>query len=309
MIITVSLNPAIDRTIYVKEFRTGTLNRVTESRDDPGGKGINVSKLLSVFGIPNIAFAVVGGENGKKLERECLSAGMQMSVVPVDGETRINTKVIDMSSSVTTEINERGPVLDRETSEHIFQKLNEEIGNGDTVVFTGSLPKGAPADLYGKWTEKLREKKVKVILDASGEALAEGLQTGVYAVKPNREELEQLTDCALNRTEDIVSAAEKLSEKGISRIIVSLGSEGAVFVFDGKKYFAPALKVNVKSTVGAGDSMVAALLACEETGKSVEETIRYIMASASAAVMCKGSDTPSRDTVASLLDSVEIRSL
>lgn len=310
MIITVSLNPAIDKTVYVNQFIPGGLNRVSETREDPGGKGINVSKILSLFGIENIAFGVIAGSNGEKLAESCRAIGLTTAFIRVPGETRTNLKVVDSSSSLTTEINEPGPALSEEDLEMIFEKLFSLVKENDTVVFTGSLPKGAGEDLYYTWSEKLYDQKhAKIILDASGRPLIKGIDAPIYAVKPNLTELEQLTGHSLHNMEEILSAGELLHRKGVKKTIVSLGSDGAVFILNGNKYFAEALQVPVKSTVGAGDSMVAALLSCEEKGAGEEESIRTMMAAASAAVMCAGTDIPPLRSILSLSGSVKITKL
>lgn len=309
MIITVSLNPAIDRTLYVSGLTVGGLNRVSESRDDPGGKGINVSKMLGLFDVENIAFGIIAGSSGEQLLRDCTALGLHTSFLRVSGETRTNIKLIDRLTSVTTEINGKGPELTAEDLENAFCRISSLTGSGDTVVFTGSLPAGAPSGLYRDWALRLNHTGVRIILDASGQALRDAAGAGIYAAKPNREELETLTGRPVSNIGDIIDAGRLLLQTGIRKLIVSLGAEGAVFFLDGKIIFAPPLSVPVRSTVGAGDSMVAALLYAESAGMSAEDTVRTTVAAASAAIMCRGTEVPSMDTVISLLPLVKPKQL
>lgn len=259
-IVTVCLNPAIDQTVTVASLKVGSLNRATSSRRDVGGKAINVAKALIEFQENVHAFGLLAGESGRWIERELKGWAMHTDFVFVDGETRTNLKIVDTSTGVTTEINQPGFTVSASELATLQQKLNDFLQSGDILVLSGSLPFGAPPDTYARMIMNARAAGVRTILDADGESLAEGLKARPYAVKPNLSELQELFGCKLTNDEKIVIAVRSLLNNGTQIVAVSMGTAGAIFCTAQEIWRTSyPLPIMVKSTVAAGDAMVAAI--------------------------------------------------
>lgn len=304
MIITVTLNPALDKTVEIPDFSLDAVNRITAMRIDPGGKGLNVSKVIAKLGGTSTAVGVLGGTTGRRIADAMDALGIACQFTFVDGETRTNLKVIDPARHTNTDLNEPGLTVDQETLDHMRDALVAAIRPGDIVVLSGSLPKGAPADTYGSWTAACRTAGARVFLDADGEPLAHGLAAKPYLAKPNNHELSRLTGRALETADDLLAAARTLIADGVERVVVSMGGDGALFVSADGAYRAEGLRVPVGSTVGAGDSMVAALAYAAEQGMADADTVRLAVATSAANVMCSGSQAAERSAVDELLPHV-----
>ena len=304
MIITVTLNPALDKTVEIPDFSLDAVNRITAMRTDPGGKGLNVSKVIAKLGGASTAVGVLGGTTGRRIADAMDALGIACQFTFVDGETRTNLKVIDPARHTNTDLNEPGLTVDQETLDHMRDALVAAIRPGDIVVLSGSLPKGAPADTYGSWTAACRTAGARVFLDADGEPLAHGLAAKPYLAKPNNHELSSLTGRALETADDLLAAARTLIADGVERVVVSMGGDGALFVSANRAYRAEGLRVPVGSTVGAGDSMVAALAYAAEQGMADADTVRLAVATSAANVMCSGSQAAERSAVDELLPHV-----
>ena len=304
MIITVTLNPALDKTVEIPDFSLDAVNRITAMRTDPGGKGLNVSKVIAKLGGTSTAVGVLGGTTGRRIADAMDALGIACQFTFVDGETRTNLKVIDPARHTNTDLNEPGLTVDQETLDHMRDALVAAIRPGDIVVLSGSLPKGAPVDTYGSWTAACRTAGARVFLDADGEPLAHGLAAKPYLAKPNNHELSRLTGRALETADDLLAAARTLIADGVERVVVSMGGDGALFVSADGAYRAEGLRVPVGSTVGAGDSMVAALAYAAEQGMADADTVRLAVATSAANVMCSGSQAAERSAVDELLPHV-----
>lgn len=304
MIITVTLNPALDKTVEIPDFSLDAVNRITAMRTDPGGKGLNVSKVIAKLGGTSTVVGVLGGTTGRRIADAMDALGIACQFTFVDGETRTNLKVIDPARHTNTDLNEPGLTVDQETLDHMRDALVAAIRPGDIVVLSGSLPKGAPADTYGSWTAACRTAGTRVFLDADGEPLAHGLAAKPYLAKPNNHELSRLTGRALETADDLLAAARTLIADGVERVVVSMGGDGALFVSANRAYRAEGLRVPVGSTVGAGDSMVAALAYAAEQGMADADTVRLAVATSAANVMCSGSQAAERSAVDELLPHV-----
>lgn len=304
MIITVTLNPALDKTVEIPDFSLDAVNRITAMRTDPGGKGLNVSKVIAKLGGTSTVVGVLGGTTGRRIADAMDALGIACQFTFVEGETRTNLKVIDPARHTNTDLNEPGLTVDQETLDHMRDALVAAIRPGDIVVLSGSLPKGAPADTYGSWTAACRTAGARVFLDADGEPLAHGLAAKPYLAKPNNHELSRLTGRALETADDLLAAARTLIADGVERVVVSMGGDGALFVSANRAYRAEGLRVPVGSTVGAGDSMVAALAYAAEQGMADADTVRLAVATSAANVMCSGSQAAERSAVDELLPRV-----
>lgn len=308
MIYTVTLNPALDKTVEIPGFTVDSVNRITSMRTDPGGKGINVSKVISKLGGTSIAGGILGGATGKAILAALEEMGLKGEFHFAEGETRTNLKVVDREGRTNTDINEPGLRVSEEILSKVLGELLGKIGEKDIVVLSGSLPGGAPKDTYLTWVKACRGKGAKVILDADGELLAEGLKGSPYLVKPNNHELSRIMGRTLETKEDMVQAAKKLmAQYGIGKMVVSLGGDGALYITGEATIYAEGLKVPVGSTVGAGDSVVAALAFAEETGMSLEDTVRLSTATGAANVMCSGTQAAEYEVIRELMPKVVYR--
>ncbi len=321
MIITVTLNPAIDKTVTIPNFTAGQVNRIETLRIDVGGKGINVSKCLKELGCGSMAAAFWGGAAGRsgeaQLQENLSCAGYEgqgtiaqgkIHSLPVfiEENTRTNMKIIDEAQGQNTDINEPGPLIKQEELEQLIRKLDESLKEGDILVLAGSIPKGISTDIYKELTIRYKEKGVKVCLDADGESFAEGIKAAPYLIKPNIDELSRYAGEKLTDIRGILKAVKPLLQSGIEKIVVSMGAQGAVFIQKGRIFIASSIDVPVLSTVGAGDSMVAALAYGEEKGLSEKQTYKLSMAMGAASVMCSGTQAPKAVTVESLYHMVNI---
>ena len=279
-------------------------------RTDPGGKGINVSKVIQKLGGASVAAGILGGDTGRAILSALTEMGLTTLFHFVEGETRTNMKIIDPDNHTNTDINEPGVTVSEEILEKLLEELLAKVTKEDIVVISGSMPKGSPKDTYYTWTKAFREKGAKVILDADGDLLKAGLKASPYLIKPNNHELGALTGRALETPEEIAeTAAELMKEYGIGKVVASMGGDGAVYVTKDKTIYAEGLKVPVGSTVGAGDSVVAALAVSEEEGKTLEETVRLSTAVGAANVMCSGTQAAEYEVVETLLPKVVFRTI
>lgn len=287
MIYTVTLHPALDRTLTVPGFAVGEVNRVLLEHTEPGGKGINVAKVLSVLGEPSCAMALLGGARGAEFIRCAAVWPMETDFVETSAETRVNTKVFDPVSGETTDINADCP-WDAAAAEVLRGRLLGRLQAGDVVVLSGSLPGGAPQTLYAEWIAACRAQGARVILDASGPCLAHALSAGPDASKPNVEELSQLAGTPLySDGERLAAARERLADAAL--MLLSAGAQGAYWITRQAAFFAPALPVQARCSVGAGDSMVAALALGMQRGLEAEEIFRLAVAAGAACVEAGGS--------------------
>ena len=309
MIYTVTLNPALDKTVEIPGMALDTVNRITEMRTDPGGKGINVSKVIAKLGGESCAAGILGGGSGKMLEKLLEGEPFATRFRFVEGQTRTNLKIIDRERHTNTDINEPGLTVTDADLDALLHELLAELRPGDIVVLAGSLPKGAPQDTYRTWTAACKKAGARVFLDADGALLAEGLKAAPYLIKPNDDELSRLAGKKLETLEELTAEGRKLLERGIERVVIPLGSRGALYLRKGSTIYAEGLRVPVGSTVGAGDSVVAALAYAEAQGLSEEEAVRLSTAAGAANVMCSGTQAAEREAVEALLPKVRFSRL
>ena len=254
MIITVTMNPAIDKTIDIERLERGGLNRIKNVEMDAGGKGINVSKTIHALGGNSLATGFLGGKAGEMIEGVLKKYGIQTDFIYVDGETRTNTKVVEALGEVT-ELNEPGPVVTKEQVEGLLEKLEGYAGADTLVVLAGSIPKGVDQTIYQEITERVHKKGGKVLMDADGELFIQGLKARPDMIKPNRAELEAYYHLDYRASEnELVSMGKRLLANGSSLAAISLGQMGALFLSEGKAVRCPGLSVKAHSTVGAGDA-------------------------------------------------------
>lgn len=305
MIITVTMNPAIDKTIELNTFVHGDLNRIQKVILDAGGKGINVSKTIRALGGESLATGFLGGRNGDYIQEVLRKFSIKTDFVKIEEETRVNTKIAE-TTGLVTELNEKGPVIDLQAMSELLMKLMNCLKTDSLLVLSGSVPLGVPKSIYRLLTELAHEMGAKVLVDADGDLFAEALSVKPDIVKPNQSELEKYFGYAMDSDEKIVEAGKKLLEKGVKIVIISLGAEGAYFIDKEHTLYSPALSVQVNSTVGAGDAMVAAFSYGVDQGLSFEETAKLAMATSVGAVTTVGTKPPTIEVVKGLLDQVTV---
>ncbi|NBH83302.1 1-phosphofructokinase [bacterium C-53] len=306
MIITVTLNPAIDKTLETDRLVSGGLNRIRNVHSDAGGKGINVSKTIRELGGESIATGFLGGESGKIISSALNKRGISNDFIWVGNETRTNTKVVEDDGTVT-EFNEPGPVIAEEQIEQLLCKLSEWAGKNTLVVLSGSAPRGMDTYIYARIIRLLHERGAKVLLDADGELFSKSFSSRPDMMKPNRMELEQFAQYGHHASmEELLCSSREFRDAGTETVLISMGAEGALFARGAYEAFAPALPVQICSTVGAGDAMAAALAFAWEKKFGAEETFRLCMAVSAGAVMTNGTKPPDRGTVDRLMEKVSI---
>lgn len=310
MIYTVTMNPALDKTVEIPSLTVDSVNRITAMRTDPGGKGINVSKVIQKLGGESTATGILGGNTGQAIRSALEAMKIRTDFRFVEGETRTNLKVIDPVNHTNTDLNEPGVTVSEEILGGLLEELLLKLHKEDIVILSGSLPKGSPKNTYGTWIRACKEAGAKVFLDADRELLLEGLQASPYLIKPNHHELSELMDKTLEAPDELEKAARSLMKKyNIEKVVVSMGSAGALYITAEETIYAEGLKVPVQSTVGAGDSVVAALAVSEESGRSLEDTIRLSTACGAANVMCSGTQAAEYSVIEELMPKVTFRRL
>lgn len=308
-IYTVTLNPALDKTVRIPNFAVDQVNRVTWLRQDAGGKGINVSKVIAKLGGESTAIAVLAGQTGQWIANALVENNIKVKAITVPGETRTNLKVVDAEGGTNTDINEPGPEVTDSVLEQALVDVISKTSAGDIVVLSGSLPRGASVDTYGRWTSALRNAGLKVYLDADGAALSAGLEQKPYFTKPNDHELSAMLNRELTNVDEIAAAASEIVAGGIDTVCVSMGGNGAVYASANEVWYAGPVKVKVGSTVGAGDSVVAAFAFANAQGLSTEDALRLAMATGAANVMESGTQAAERSVVDSLIKKVQLTRL
>ena len=286
MIITVTLNPALDKTILVKNFAVDRVCRVEDSRLDPGGKGINISRVLHSLGGRSVAVGIVGGAAGEYIRDQLDVLGIRNDLVFGRQETRTNLKVVDPVRHTCTDINEPGVPVTAGELQEIWEKLNDLVNPGDTVVFAGQNPPEMSDQQLAQWIMQLKAQGVRTALDTVGMAMKIGVAAGPTVIKPNEAELEELCEMELPTRADLAAAARRVVANGVDRVVVSMGAEGALFVKADEAFFARGLEVPVGSTVGAGDAMLASVLWDMERGLDWEETAIRAVSVSAAAIVC-----------------------
>ena len=288
MIKTVTLNPAVDKAVTIAEFAVGEVNRIVSVRLDAGGKGINVARVLHRLGAPALALAPVGGAAGQFLAGRLDEEGIPCRLLKISGESRTNLKVVDPVLGTHTDINEPGTPLSERELDRLRHDLLDDLGPGDAVVFSGSVPAGVPSDLYGTWIAEASSRGAFTVLDAEGALFSKGLQGAPDLVKPNRAELEVWAGRRLDTDDALLEAMKLLRSSGARTVAVSLGSQGAWLATENGFWFAPGLKVEAQSTVGAGDAFVAALTWALVRRQSPQEALAAAVATATASVVRPG---------------------
>jgi 1-phosphofructokinase len=308
-IITVTLNPAIDQTLSIPGFAVGEVNRVAESRSDAGGKGVNVASCLADLGLEVVATGFLGAENAALFETLFERKRIGDRFVRIAGSTRIGLKIVDGQAQQTTDVNFPGlSPRDQDVAE-LRERIASLATPGGWFVLSGSIPPGIPDDVYATLTDAIHSKGASVVLDTSGPALRQALAGRPDVVKPNVDELSELAGRALDTPGAVLEAARSLLDEGVQRVVVSMGGAGAVFVDRGEALLARPPQVTVRSTVGAGDAMVAGIVAAILDDLPLEDVARTATACGALAVTRIGAGVEDLTELGALKSEVEIEPL
>jgi 1-phosphofructokinase len=303
VIVTLTPNPSIDRAVVIDALHRGEVHRAASSRVDPGGKGVNVSRALAAHGAQTLAVLPVGGPEGHLLEELLDAAGVARRSVAVHGTVRMNISVLEPDGT-TTKLNEPGPELDAAEVEALLAAAAGAAEGAGWVVGCGSLPPGAPDDLYARLAPRARERGARVAVDSSGAPMAAAVASRPALVKPNHEELAELVGHGLPTLGDVRSAALDLVADGIEIVAVSLGGDGALLVTADEQVHAAATITHPLSTVGAGDCMLAGLLHGLSSGLDAADALAAAVTWGAAAVTLPGSRVPAPEDLTGIPVSV-----
>jgi 1-phosphofructokinase len=306
-VVTVTPNPAIDWTVTVPGFAAGAVNRAAAERSQPAGKGVNVAAALAAFGHRVAATGFLGRDNAAAFEAFFAARRIEETFVRVDGGTRTGIKIVDPERQETTDVNFPGAAVSPADVEELLERVEMLAEGSDRwFVLAGSLPPGADATLYAELTRSIVDAGCIVVLDTSGDALRHALDAAPHVVKPNVHELEALAGRALPSLGDVVDAARELLERGVVLAAVSIGAEGALFVTGDAVVHARPPAVEVGSTVGAGDAMVAGIVAGRLARLDLSDTARLATAFSLAALTRTEPGAPSREEIEAMVGRVEV---
>lgn len=305
-IATVTLNPAIDQTVRVDHFRPNIVNYAQAMQFDAGGKGVNVAAFLADYGYDVAVTGFLGQENATTFEQFFANKHIDDQFIRIPGSTRIGVKIVDEADQQTTDINMPGLTPSVEAMTALFKSIEQLTASCDWFVLSGRLPAGLPATTYATLITQIREHGKQIVLDTSRDALREGVLAGPTIVKPNVDELEQLTGRSLSDDVALEHAARQLLNGGTQMVVISMGERGAMFVDRTTTLRAVPPVVQVKSTVGAGDAMVAGLVAGQIQGLNLSECARLATAFSLGTITRVGSHLPAREILQAYGQQVSI---
>ena len=309
MIATVTLNPAIDKSVTVRGYEIGKTNRCEVDRVDAGGKGINVARALRRWGSTVCALGLVAGNNGRFILDALRAEGIPADFVNVEGETRVNLKIHDSEKGTETELNEPGFRVTAKHLEELRQKVEAHAPDCEVMVFSGSLPPNAPPEIFADLIHIAKAHGAQCFLDTMGPGLEHGIAAGPSLIKPNRAEVEDLLKTPLHSRRQLVDAARILIKMGSEQVLISLGAEGAVGVAGTDSLFAAPPSIKVRSTVGAGDTMVAAMAYAGVAGLPFRQAFRMAVAASAATVAMEGTNVADLVATQGLLPRVMLENV
>ncbi|MSO47815.1 MAG: 1-phosphofructokinase family hexose kinase [Thermoleophilia bacterium] len=291
MIITVTPNAALDKTIQVPSMQLGMRHRGAQGLVAPGGKGINVARALRILHEPVIATGLVGGETGARILSELAGEGILSDFVSIAGESRSSTVLIDPTSGRQTEIIENGPSVTVQELDALLNRLEYVARDAYAVVLAGSLPRDVGEDWYGEAIKRLRKSRTHLILDSEGEPLRQGVSAEPYLVAPNQREAEDLVGHEFGSEGDVITALEEIADMGARNVLITTETGVVALLREGshaRRFQVQAPRVDVLSTVGAGDALLAGYLSARLRGGSAEEALLYGVACGTASTLVAG---------------------
>jgi tagatose 6-phosphate kinase len=309
MITTVTLNAAIDKTYYLPQFQLGTVSRVKQMLAVPGGKGINVARVIHQLGERVLTTGFIGGSNGQFIKSELQKLGIDYDFVDIQGESRLCLNIIDESDQSSTEILEPGPTIQIKDIEAIKERVRKLSQKSKVITFSGSVPNGTPNDVYAELIQIAKSEGAKVLLDTSGDALVKAIKAQPFLIKPNEHEVEIIIGRKIERESDLYNSILQLLQSGIECVVVSLGGKGSVVGYKGELHRITAPQISAVNTVGCGDSFVAGMAYGVAKGRTIMECLRLATAVGSANALTVQAGFVRKEDVESLLPLVEIETI
>ena len=312
MIVTVTLNAALDRTLTVPNFQRGQRHRASQGLMLAGGKGINIARALKLLGAPVVATGLVGGRTGIRIVEELTGEAILNDFVRIDDESRTSTAVVDPTAPTYTEINEWGPAVRPEELEMLLEKLTYLAQGADAVVFAGSLPRDVDEAFYEEAIRAINRQGVTTVLDSEGQPLRLGVQSEPYLVSPNQNEAEGLVGQEFNEDEDFILGLEAIAERGARNVLIT--QESGCFALlrqerTAHRYRVRAPSIEPVSAVGSGDVLLAAFLAAYLKGESPEDALRAAVATGTASTLEVGAGRFDQREADRLASAVEVSEL
>ncbi len=306
MIVTLTINPAIDRIVSIDRLAFEDRAYINSSRESAGGRGINVSSVIHSFGGETLAVLISGGDSGKRLEGLLGKCGYRIAVVPVQNEIRTNLTITD-KHGLTVNLNEPGPKLGKAEVARVEREVRDTLDRASWLMICGSIPPGVPPAFYGKLVSMARHKKVKTLLHADGDALREGIAARPTVVSPNQQEAGRLLGQTLLTRTHYLEAAERIRQMGADSVVLTLGSRGAVGAFaDGLMEALPP-RIDAVCPIGAGDALMAAYAWARERRTSAADALRWGVAAGTAKARLPGMTFASLAQTREIYRQVEVR--
>lgn len=309
MILTVTLNAAIDKRYVVENYQVGEVNRVKECAYVAGGKGLNVSKTAAIAGAEVLATGFVGGHAGAYITEAVEKQGVATDFIQVKGESRSCINIYDTVNKTQTEFLEPGVVVSEEEQRAFYLKFDQLLAKCDVVAMSGSVPKGIGTDMYPKLVAMAKAAGKKIIVDTSGALLEEAVKAKPNMVKPNIDEIRLLTGKQILGREELIEAGIELQKSGIERVVISLGADGSLMFVEEGVYQAVVPKIDAVNTVGCGDCMTAGFAISFERGMTPQEALRFASATSAASAMREETGYFETEDMKALFDQIEIKKL
>jgi 1-phosphofructokinase family hexose kinase len=306
MIITVTLNPSLDRTLEVAHITFNEMMRATSSQLDWGGKGFNVSRALQALGAESLALGLVGGATGQMLVKGLSELGIATDLTPIAGETRTNTVVTQAGGDRYIKVNEAGPTVQAGELDQFLDRVQARVRPGDLVLLSGSLPPGVPPGIYAQLIALVQARGARALLDSSGEALRLGCAARPYLAKPNMPEAEELAGHTIRSEDETLRAVRHLLQQGMAWVALSMGAGGLLLASERGALRARPPRVQAQNPVGAGDALLAGIAWALEQELSPAEIARWAVAAGTAAAMGRGVGVGTRAEVERLYEEVAI---
>ena len=312
VIVTVTLNAALDRTLTVPNFQRGQRHRASQGLMLAGGKGINIARALKLLGVPVVATGLVGGRTGTRIVEELTAEAILNDFVRIADESRTSTAVVDPTAPTYTEINEWGPAVRPEELEMLVEKLAYLARGADAIVFAGSLPRDVDEGFYGEAIRELNRRGVQTVLDSEGQPLRVGVQAEPFLVSPNQREAEGLVGQEFSDDDDFMLGLDAIAERGARNVLIT--QESGCFALlreerETRRFRAAAPRVEPVSVVGSGDALLAAFLAARLDDKDDEEALKFAVATGTASTLEVGAGRFEPREIGRLVNAVEVREL
>jgi 1-phosphofructokinase family hexose kinase len=306
LILTLTLNPAIDRTISVDRLAFEDRAYIDSKGESPGGRGINAACVIHSFGGKAVAIITSGGPAGTRLQELLSCCGFPVMVVPIQKESRTNLTITDRHG-LTVNLNEAGPQIEKAELTRVEKAVKEKLEDATWLMLAGSLPPGVPRNFYARLIEKAREVKVKTLLDADGDALRQGIEAGPTVVSPNQQEAERLLSRALLTRGHFLEAVARIRKMGPESVVLSLGSRGAIGAFGNRTLEAVPPRVDAVSPIGSGDALAAAFVWAMERKNDPADALRWGVATGTASALLPGLRFASQEEAKKIYQQVEVR--